>query len=134
MEGNAINHELVQRLKDHERMIEQELRNYPHRMALREAERTRQAAYPTLTARVGAWLHDRLPGVPSPAKVNVNLNIAVVYVGADPGEPTGELVYGGERIEWNQFIDAIKAAVQSKLNASRAREYEGDQPVIVYVR
>jgi hypothetical protein len=132
MDGNEISHALLQRLRDHEQVIEQAMRDYPHRMALHDAAKAQGLAQRNLAARFGTWLQARIAGAPNPARVNVNLNVTVVYVGAEPPAPADELIYGGERVEWNQFIDAIKAAVQSRLDHGHDRE--DGQPVIVFVK
>jgi hypothetical protein len=136
MDGNQISHDLLQRLRDHEQVIEQAMRDYPHRMALHDAAEAQGLAHHTPAARFGAWLQARIPGAPNPARVNVNLNVAVVYVGAKPPATADELIYGGERVEWNQFIDAIKAAVQSRLDRDHSHGHDRDdgQPVIVFVK
>lgn len=130
VDQRMMSDDLLQRMKDRERMIEQELRNYSHWQAMRKAERTDLTPQPTLIVQVREWLRERLPSMTGPARVNVNLNIAIVYAGAEP-TPAGELRYDGERVEWNQFIDAIKGAVQDKLVKAQG---DGDQRVEVFVQ
>lgn len=138
MDQNQICHDLLQRMQERERMIEHELRNYPHRQALREAQQTMPTRHRMLAARVGEWLRNRFPGFAGPTTVHVNLHIAVVYAGPGPvgtGNSTsaGELIYGNERVEWNHVIDAVKTAVQNKLNKSRDKA-EAPAPVAIFVR
>ena len=126
MDANLITHDLVQRMKEHERKIEQQLRDYPHLLALNEVG---QSDHQTRAAGIGEWLREHLPVRSGGPTVNVNLHIAVVYTGA---EPAGELVVGNERVEWNHLIDAVRAAVQSKLSAGR--DNRESMPVTIFIK